>query len=136
MSRTTGDLSGQPGLATWGYECPLRVDFVGSPPLTPLPQWVGTFRIIARKHCLHRFATALKSAFRSQRVSAPPLSPQSRNLRVGPQFPLYIVTTGPEDDAGGTPGLELGETFTQLLASASEGHLFGGGHVDEQIVAV
>src|SRR5690348_14265033 len=44
-------------------------------------------------------------------------APQSCNLRVGPQLPLDVVTTGPEDDAGGAPGLEVGETFAQLLAS-------------------
>jgi hypothetical protein len=69
-------------------------------------------------------------------VSAAPRSPQSRDLRVGPQLPLDIITAGPEDDAGGAPGLELRETCAQLLASACEGHLFGGGHVNERVVAV
>src|SRR5215471_14757978 len=63
-------------------------------------------------------------------------SPQSGNLRIGPQLPLHIVTAGPEDDASGATGLELGETFAQLLASACEGHLFGGGYVDERVMAV
>src|SRR6516225_1347066 len=66
---------------------------------------------------------------------APP-SPQSSNLRIGPQFPFHIVTAGPEDDAGGAAGLELDETFAQLLAGACEGHLFGGGYVDERVMAV
>src|SRR5215468_10174152 len=65
-----------------------------------------------------------------------PASPQSSNLRVGPQLPFHIVTAGPEDDASGAVGLELGETFAQLLASACEGHLFGGGYVDERVMAV
>jgi hypothetical protein len=69
-------------------------------------------------------------------IRAAPSSPQSRNLRVGPQLPLDIVTASPEDDASGAPGLELGKTFTQLLASACEGHLFGGGHVDEPALAM
>src|SRR6266571_1594126 len=68
---------------------------------------------------------------RSQLSVAPP-SPQCSNLRVGPQLPLHIVTAGPEDDASGAAGLELGETFAQLIASACEGHLLGGGHVDER----
>ena len=72
---------------------------------------------------------------RSQISVAPP-SPQSSNLRVGPQLPLHIVTAGPEDDASGAAGLELGETFAQLLARACEGHLFGGGYVDERVMAV
>ena len=63
-------------------------------------------------------------------------SPQCSNLRVGPQFPLHIVTAGPEDDASGAAGLELDETFAQFLASACEGHLFGGGYVDERVMAV
>src|SRR5215469_13126198 len=63
-------------------------------------------------------------------------SPQSSNLRVGSQLPLHIVTAGPEDDASGAAGLELGETLAQLRASACEGHLFGGGYVDERIMAV
>jgi hypothetical protein len=50
-------------------------------------------------------------------------SPQSSNLRVGSQLPFHIETAGPENDAGGAAGLELGETFTQLLASACEGLL-------------
>src|SRR5215471_21290756 len=33
-------------------------------------------------------------------------------------------------------GLELGETFAQLLASACEAHLFSGGYVDERVMAV
>ena len=72
---------------------------------------------------------------RSQISDAPP-SPQSSNLRVGSQLPFHIVTAGPEDDASGAAGLELGETFAQLLASACEGHLFGGGYVDERVMAV
>src|SRR6201987_3282139 len=63
-------------------------------------------------------------------------SPQSSNLRVGPQLPFHIVTAGPEDNASGAAGLEQGETFAQLLASACEGHLFGGGYVDERVMAV
>ena len=69
-------------------------------------------------------------------ISAAPRSPQSCNLRVGPQLPPDIITAGPEDDAGGAPGLELRETFAQFLARPREGHLFGGGHVDERVVAV
>src|SRR5215813_10762658 len=72
---------------------------------------------------------------RSQISDAPP-SPQSSNLRVGSQLPFHIVTAGPEDDASGAAGLELGETFAQLLASACEGHLLGGGYVDEPVMAV
>src|SRR6516164_11221119 len=72
---------------------------------------------------------------RSQISDAPP-SPQSSNLRVGPQLPFHIVTAGPEDDASGAAGLELDETFAQFLASACEGHLFGGGYVDERVMAV
>src|SRR4029077_829457 len=72
---------------------------------------------------------------RSKISDAPP-SPQSSNLRVGPQLPLHIVTAGPEDDASGAAGLEMSETFAQLLASACEGHLFGGGYVDERVMAV
>src|SRR5580658_7334111 len=67
---------------------------------------------------------------------AAPASPQSGNPRVGPQLPRHIVTAGPEDDAGGAAGLELGETFAQLLARAGEGRLFGGGYVDERVMAV
>ena len=69
-------------------------------------------------------------------ISASPRSPQSRNLRIGFQLPLDIVTAGPEDDAGGAPGLELDQALPQFLARAGEGHLFGGGHVDERVVAV
>src|SRR5271156_4654884 len=69
-------------------------------------------------------------------ISAAPRSPQSRDLRVGSQLPLDIVTAGPEDNAGGAPGLELGETFAQLLSSARERHLFAGGHVGDRLVAV
>src|SRR6185437_10446915 len=65
-----------------------------------------------------------------------PRSPQSRNFRVSPQLPLDIVTAGPEDNAGGAPGLEQGETFAQLPARARERHLFGVGHVDERVMAV
>src|SRR6516164_6082482 len=67
-------------------------------------------------------------------VAAP--SPQSSNLRVGSQLPFHIVTAGPEDDAGGAAGREPGETFAQLLASACKGHLFGGGYVDERVMAI
>src|ERR1700759_1082338 len=63
-------------------------------------------------------------------------SPQSSNLRVGSQLPFYIVTAGPKDHADGAAGPELTETFAQLLASACEGHLFGGGYVDERVMAV
>src|SRR5207248_3868623 len=49
---------------------------------------------------------------------------------------FHIVTAGPEDDASGAAGLELSETFAQLLASACEGHLFGGGYIDERVMAV
>src|ERR1700686_5253658 len=69
-------------------------------------------------------------------VSAAPRSPQSRDLRVGPQLPLDIVTAGPEDNAGGAPGLVLGQTFAQLLARARERHLFGVGHVDQRIMPI
>src|SRR5712675_2904170 len=72
---------------------------------------------------------------RSQISVAPP-SPQCSNLRVSPQFPCHIVTAGPEDDASGAAGLELDETSAQLLASACERHLFGGGYVDERVMAV
>src|SRR5436190_21418746 len=72
---------------------------------------------------------------RSQISVAPP-SPQCSNLRVGPQLALHIVTAGPEDDASGPAGLQLGETFAQLLASACEGRLFGGGYVNKRIMAV
>src|SRR5881392_2932427 len=72
---------------------------------------------------------------RSQISDAPP-SPQSSNLRASSQLPFHIVTAGPEDDASGASGLELGETFAQLLASACEGHLFGRGYVDERVMAV
>src|SRR5256714_235871 len=64
------------------------------------------------------------------------VSPQFGHLRVGPQLPFHIVTASPEDDASGAAGLELGETFAQLLASACEGHLFGGGYIDECVMAV
>src|SRR6266571_6901021 len=73
---------------------------------------------------------------RRSQLSVVPPSPQCSNLRVGPQLTLHIVTAGPEDDASGAAGLELGETFAQLLASACEGHLFGGGYVDERVMAV
>src|SRR5215475_9316919 len=76
-----------------------------------------------------------KGGGRSQKSDAP-ASPQSGNLRVGPQLPLHTVTAGPEDDAGGAAGLEPNETFAQLLARACEGHLFGGGYVDERVMAV
>src|ERR1700687_4866603 len=72
---------------------------------------------------------------RSQIRVAPPL-PQCGNLRVGPQLPLHIVTAGPENDASGAAGLELGETFAQLLARACEGDLLGGGYVDKRVMAV
>src|SRR5215813_6081399 len=76
-----------------------------------------------------------KGGGRSQ-IRAAPLSPQSSNLRVGPQLPFHIITAGPEDDTGGAAGLELGETLAQLLARAGEGHPFGGGYVDERVMAV
>src|SRR5437763_14187223 len=68
--------------------------------------------------------------------SVAPPSPQSSNLCVGPQLPFHIVTAGPEDDAGGAARLELDETLAQLFTSAREGHLFGGGYVDERVMAV
>src|SRR5205085_9206410 len=68
--------------------------------------------------------------------SVAPPSPQCGNLRVGPQLTLDIVTAGPEDDASGAARLELDETFPQLLACACDGHLFGGGYVDERVMAV
>ena len=86
-------------------------------------------------HAPLRSFLSTKGGGRSQISDAPP-SPQSSNLRIGPQLPLHIVTAGPEDDAGGAARLELGETFAQLLASACEGHLFGGGYVDERVMAV
>src|SRR5262249_4623695 len=58
-------------------------------------------------------------------------SPQPRNLRIGPQFALDVVSAGAEDDAGGSPGLELRQTFAQLRARAGEGHLFCGRYVNE-----
>src|SRR5438105_11999199 len=73
---------------------------------------------------------------RRRLVSRRAVSPQFGNLRVGPQLPFHIVTAGPEDDASGAAGLELGETFAQLLASACEGHLFGGGYIDECVMPV
>src|SRR6201981_3783487 len=82
-----------------------------------------------------RSLLSTKGGGRSQ-ISDAPASPQSGNLRVGLQLPFHIVTAGPEDDAGGAAGLELGETFAQLLASACEGRLFGGGYVDERVMAV
>src|ERR1700730_13345789 len=72
---------------------------------------------------------------RSQMSVAPPL-PQCSNLRVSPQLPLHIVTAAPEDDASGAASLELDKTFAQFLARACEGHLFGGGYVDERVMAV
>src|SRR3954451_6427848 len=71
------------------------------------------------------------SVQRRRLVSRRAESPQFGNLRVGPQLPLHIVTAGPEDDASGAASLELDETFAQLLASACEGHLFGGGYINE-----
>src|SRR5947207_13883342 len=73
---------------------------------------------------------------RGRLVSRRAESPQFGNLRVGPQLPLHIVTAGPEDDASGAASLELDETFAQLLASACEGHLFGGGYINEGVMAV
>src|SRR5580704_1314298 len=73
---------------------------------------------------------------RSSQMSAASPPPQSGNLRIGPQLPLHIVTARPKDDAGGAAGLELGETFAQLLARACEGRVFGGGYVDERVMAV
>src|ERR1700756_2138997 len=87
------------------------------------------------RHAPLRSLLSTRGGGRSQISGAPP-SPQSSNLRVGPQLPLHIVTAGPEDDASGAAGLELGKTFAQLLASACEGHLFGGGYVDERVMAV
>src|SRR5215467_192561 len=69
-------------------------------------------------------------------ISVAPPSTQPSNLRVGSQLAFHMVTAGPEDDASGAAGLELGEAFAQLLASACEGHLFGGGYVDECVMAV
>src|SRR5215475_9717245 len=82
-----------------------------------------------------RSLLSTKGGGRSQ-ISDAPASPQSGNLRVGPQLPLHTVTAGPEDDAGGAAGLEPNETFAQVLARACEGHLFGGGYVDERVMAV
>src|SRR5215472_2120112 len=79
---------------------------------------------------------SVREAAGGHKLSDAPPSPQPGNLRVGSQLPLHIVTAGPEDDAGGAAGLELGETFAQLLTSAGEGHLFGGGDVDERVMAV
>src|SRR6516164_3164283 len=76
-----------------------------------------------------------KGGERSQKSDAPP-SLQSGNFRVGSQLPFHIVTAGPKDDASGAASLELGETFAQLLASACKRHLFGGGYVDERVMAV
>src|ERR1700746_1222503 len=73
---------------------------------------------------------------RRSQISDAPASPQSSNLRVGPQLPFHIVTAGPEDDAGGAARLELDETCAQLLASACGGHLCGGGIVGERVMAV
>src|SRR6185295_4938031 len=101
-----------------------RVDFRFRTPKRPL----GTIGHIASNAPL-RYLLNIKGGGRSP-------SPQSSNLCVGPQLPFHIVTAGPEDDAGGAAGLELGETFAQLLASACEGHLFGGGYVDERVMAV
>src|SRR6516165_7936374 len=69
-------------------------------------------------------------------ISVAPPSPQCSNFCVGPQLPFHIVTAGPEDDPGGAAGLEPGEPFAQLVASACEGHLFGGGYVDERVMTV
>jgi hypothetical protein len=33
-------------------------------------------------------------------------------------------------------GPQLGKTFAQLLARTCQGHLFGGGHVDERVMVV
>jgi hypothetical protein len=80
----------------------------------------------------------LHSPQRDRRSPAPtaPRSPQSRNLRVGSQIPLDIVTGRPKDHAGGAPGLELGKPFAQLLMRSRERHLFGGGHVHQRVVPV
>src|SRR6516165_3837440 len=86
-------------------------------------------------HAPLRSLLSTKDGGRSRISDAPP-SPQSGDLRVGSQLPFHIVTAGPEDDASGAAGLELGETCAQLLASAGEGHLFGGGYVDERVMAV
>ncbi len=67
---------------------------------------------------------------------AVPQSPQSRNLRVGPQLPFDIVTGRPENNPGGAPGLELAETCAQFLARAGEAHLLRIGHVHQRVVAV
>src|SRR6516225_8266650 len=82
-----------------------------------------------------RSSLSTKGGGRSQISDAPP-SPQCSNLRIGSQLPLHIVTARSEDDAGGAAGLEPDETFAQLLASACEGHLLGGGYVDERVMAV
>src|SRR5438105_8799833 len=76
------------------------------------------------------------SVQRRRLVSRRAVSPQFGNLRVGPQLPFHIVTAGPEDDASGAASLELGEAFAQLLASACEGHLSGGGYINEGVMAV
>src|SRR4029077_6213440 len=49
---------------------------------------------------------------------------------------LHIVTAGPENDTSGAAGLELDETLAQLFARACERHLFGGGYVEERVMAI
>src|SRR4051794_11230664 len=69
-------------------------------------------------------------------ISVAPPSPQCSNLRIGPQLPLHIVTARSEDDASDAAGLhELDENRATLL-SACEGHLLGGGYVDERVIVL
>src|SRR5690348_4937745 len=72
---------------------------------------------------------------RSQ-ISVTPPTPQCCIPAVGPQLPLHTVAARPDGAADGAAGLELDETFAQLLASPCEGHLFGGGYVDKRVMAV
>src|SRR5437762_10084510 len=102
----------------------------------------GRFRRLAEAHAGDRLLPvcppmrSLRSTEAAVGNSPRLWSRQFSNLRVGPQLPLHIVTASPEDDASGAAGLELGETFAQLLASACEGHLFGGGYIDECVMTV
>src|SRR6202008_1105799 len=102
----------------------------GSPALCS--RWLTTRRM--GEDAPLRSLLCTKGGGRSQISDASP-SPQSSNRRVGSQLSFHIVTAGPEDDASGAAGLELGESFAQLLATACEGHLFGSGYVDERVMA-
>jgi hypothetical protein len=71
----------------------------------------------------------------------PPAPTSSSRDALGPMANMttdpLVPPSGPVNgNPGGAPGHELGETFAQLLASNRECHLFGGGHVDEHVVAV